>query len=108
VVFGDGRQTRDFTFVADIVEGTLAAAAHGRPGASYNLGGGSRVSMLEVLDLIRQETGGLQVRHEQQQRGDARDTAADISLAAAELGYRPTRTVAQGIAEQVAWRRDLS
>lgn len=106
VVFGDGRQTRDFTFVSDIVEGTIAAAERGRPGASYNLGGGSRVSMLEVLDVIRSEVGTLDVRHEESQRGDARDTAADISLAAADLGYAPTRTVAQGLHEQIAWRRD--
>lgn len=105
VVYGDGGQTRDFTFVADIVDGTLAAAEHGRPGSTYNLGGGSRVSMLEVLDVIRSETGGLQVRHQDAQRGDARDTAADISRAAAELGYAPTRTVAQGLHEQVAWHR---
>lgn len=102
-LFGDGRQTRDFTFVADIVEGTVAAGQHGRPGASYNLGGGSRVSMLDVLEVIRQETGGLQVRHREAQRGDARDTASDISRAAADLGYSPTRTVAQGLREQVAW-----
>jgi UDP-glucose 4-epimerase len=105
VVYGDGRQTRDFTFVADIVDGALVAAENGRPGQTYNLGGGSRVSMLEVLDVIRSETGGLQVHHQGAQRGDARDTAADISRAVADLGYAPTRTVAQGLAEQVAWHR---
>ena len=105
VVYGDGRQTRDFTFVSDIVDGTLAAAEHGVPGSTYNLGGGSRVSMLEVLDVIRAEAGGLQVRHQDAQRGDARDTAADISRAAAEIGYAPSRTVAQGLREQVAWHR---
>ena len=105
VVYGDGRQTRDFTFVADIVDGTIAAGLAGTPGGVYNLGGGSRVSMLEVLDVIRTETGGLAVRHQEAQRGDARDTAADISRAATDLGYAPTRTVAQGLREQVAWHR---
>lgn len=106
VVYGDGKQTRDFTFVADIVDGAVAAGLHGVPGSVYNLGGGSRVSMLEVLDVIRQETDGLTVRHEPAQRGDARDTAADISRAAEELSYAPTRTVAEGLREQVAWHRE--
>lgn len=105
-LFGDGLQTRDFTFVTDIVDGTLAAGESGSPGACYNLGGGARVSMLETLDVIRSEVGSLQVRHQGSQRGDARDTAADISLAAKDLGYAPTRSVTQGLREQVAWQRD--
>lgn len=105
-VFGDGLQTRDFTFVADIVDGTLAAAEHGRVGGCYNLGGGSRISMLEALDIIREEAGTLTVRHEPSQRGDARDTAADIARAQQDLDYQPTRSVAQGLKEQVAWHRE--
>ncbi len=104
-LFGDGNQTRDFTFVADTVEGTILAGLKGVPGRAYNLGGGSRVSMLEVLDIIRDETGGLEVRHEESQRGDARDTAADISLAEADLGYAPQWTVERGLREQIAWHR---
>lgn len=108
VVFGDGRQTRDFTFVADIVEGTIAASQHGVAGSTYNLGGGSRVSMLDVLDVIRAETGGLDVRHDGVQHGDARDTAADIGRAAQDLGYAPSRTVEQGLREQIGWHRERS
>ena len=104
-LFGDGRQTRDFTYVADTVEGTIAAAERGVPGRSYNIGGGSRISMLEALDAIREETGGLNVRHDQAQRGDARDTAADIGLAQGDLDYAPRWDVARGLREQVAWHR---
>jgi len=106
VLYGDGRQTRDFTFVADIVHGTISASEHGRPGTSYNLGGGSRVSMLDVLDVIRVEAGRLQVRHEEAQRGDARDTSSDIGRAASDLGYAPTHTVLEGLKEQFAWHLD--
>ncbi|HEY7816626.1 MAG TPA: NAD-dependent epimerase/dehydratase family protein, partial [Vicinamibacteria bacterium] len=56
-LFGDGRQTRDFTFVADAVAATLAASERGRHGAVYNVGGGSRVSMLEVIETVRAVTG---------------------------------------------------
>lgn len=105
VLFGDGRQTRDFTFVSDIVDGTIAAGLHGVDGQPYNLGGGQRISMLEVLDVIRGELDGLEVRHDEGQRGDARDTAADVSHAAEDLGYTPAWDVERGLREQIAWHR---
>src|SRR4051812_32089079 len=75
-LYGDGNQTRDFTFVADAVAGTVAAGLQGRPGAVYNLGGGSRVSMNQVLDTIGRLLGGpLDIERGESQRGDARDTA---------------------------------
>ena len=55
--FGDGRQTRDFTFVADAVAATVAAATRGTPGGVYNIGGGSRVELLDVFGLIGRITG---------------------------------------------------
>jgi nucleoside-diphosphate-sugar epimerase len=105
VLFGDGRQTRDFTFVADIVAGTIAAALQGVAGQTYNLGGGHRVAMLDVLEVIRMELGELKVRHEDGQRGDARNTAADIERAAHDLGYTPDWDVERGLREQIAWHR---
>ena len=56
-VFGDGRQTRDFTFVGDAVAATVAASTRGTPGAVYNIGGGSRVELLDVFELIGRVTG---------------------------------------------------
>jgi UDP-glucose 4-epimerase len=106
-LFGDGRQTRDFTYVADVVAATLAAAERGEPGAIYNIGGGSRISMREVLEIIREEMGELKVAEEGGQLGDARDTAADISRAAKALGYAPSWDVPRGIREQAAWHRSL-
>jgi nucleoside-diphosphate-sugar epimerase len=104
-LFGDGRQTRDFTYVADTVEGTIAAAERGVPGRAYNLGGGSRISMLDALEVVRAEVGDLAVRHDEAQRGDARDTAADIALAQADLAYAPRWDVERGLREQIAWHR---
>lgn len=107
-LFGDGHQTRDFTYVSDIVDGTLAAAESAPAGATYNLGGGSNVSMLDVLRIINEEMGGsLEVAHDEGQRGDARDTSADISRAAEDLGYAPQWNVATGLGEQIAWHRSL-
>jgi nucleoside-diphosphate-sugar epimerase len=104
VIYGDGGQTRDFTFVADAVQGTIDAALHGRPGSVYNLGGGSRTSMNEVLDMIAEITGErLNVRRVPAQAGDARDTAADTGLAREQLGFAPSRSLHEGLAEQVDW-----
>ncbi len=106
VIYGDGGQTRDFTFVADAVQGTIDAALHGRPGSVYNLGGGSRTSMNEVLDMIAEMTGEqLNVRRVAAQAGDARDTAADTGRAREQLGFAPSRSLREGLAEQVAWHR---
>lgn len=108
-LFGDGGQTRDFTHVADIVAGMIAAAENAPAGSTYNLGGGSRISMSEVLEAIGTELGTpLEIAREPTQRGDARDTAADISAAERDFGYRPEWDVESGLRDQVAWHRGRS
>jgi UDP-glucose 4-epimerase len=105
-VFGDGEQTRDFTFVSDAVAGTVAAAEHGRPGSVYNIGGGSRRSMNDVLDALGRIAGSAVERvYVQRQRGDARDTAADIALASEELGFVPSCNFESGLQAQLEWQR---
>ena len=105
VLYGDGLQTRDFTFVEDAVEGTIRAADSGHPGRAYNIGGGSRISMLDVLQIVRRELPGLVVRHAEGQQGDARDTAADVRLARSHFGYEPSWDVERGLLEQMKWHR---
>ena len=106
-LYGDGEQTRDFTFVEDAVAATIAAGDHGRPGAVYNIGGGSRVSMNEVIALIAQATGRrIDVRREPTQKGDMRDTFADTSSARADLGWAPKTSLADGINAEVRWLQD--
>lgn len=104
VVYGDGTQTRDFTFVADAVAATIAAADRGRPGGVYNIGGGSRVSINEVLELVARCTGrALAIRREPPQKGDMRDTYADTTRAREDLGFVPTVDVAAGLDAQYRW-----
>jgi len=108
-LYGDGGQTRDFTFVRDIVAATRAAADRGRPGGVYNVGGGERVSMNRVLELIREVTGReLDVRREATQKGDMRDTAADTTAAERDLGFRSTVTLPQGLQAEWEWVRGLA
>ncbi|MBF8301259.1 MAG: strE [Acidobacteria bacterium] len=102
--FGDGRQTRDFTFVADAVTATVAAATRGTPGGVYNIGGGSRVGLLDVFELIRRITARpLRVEPIEAQRGDMRDTYADTARARADLAFAPTVTLEEGLRAQYDW-----
>jgi nucleoside-diphosphate-sugar epimerase len=103
-LYGDGEQTRDFTFVDDIVTAALAAGDRGRPGAVYNIGGGSRVSVNDVLDRLAHVTGRhLDVRREPAQKGDMRDTFADTSRARADLGFQPSVALADGLRAESDW-----
>ncbi len=104
-VFGDGRQTRDFTYVTDVVSATRAAAqAEGAAGGVYNIGGGSRISVLEALELLQSCAGKTaEVRYGEPQAGDVRDTGADNTAAQRDLGFEPTTAVADGLAAQFEW-----
>jgi nucleoside-diphosphate-sugar epimerase len=103
-LFGDGEQTRDFTFVADAVAATMAAGARGRPGGIYNIGGGSRVTINQVLDMIGRLTGRpLDVRRQPSEKGDMRDTFADSSRAQAELGFAPSHSLEDGLRAECEW-----
>jgi len=104
IVYGDGEQTRDFTFVGDAVEATIAAGMKGRPGAVYNIGGGSRVSVNHVLELLGRVAGRpVTVTREATQLGDMRDTYADTSQARADIGFAPQVTLEQGLAAEFRW-----
>lgn len=105
-LYGDGEQTRDFTFVKDIVAAHLAAGDRGTPGAVYNIGGGSRVSVNQVLDIIGRLVGRpLNIHREETQKGDMRDTFADTSRARADLGFSPEWTLEAGLAAECDWLR---
>jgi nucleoside-diphosphate-sugar epimerase len=107
-VFGDGEQTRDFTFVADTVAATMAAGRQGRPGAVYNIGGGSRVSVNQVLALVERVAGRpLVLRRESAQKGDMRDTFADTTRARTELGFAPSKSLESGLAAENEWLAGL-
>ncbi|MGD1938036.1 MAG: NAD-dependent epimerase/dehydratase family protein [Cyanophyceae cyanobacterium] len=104
-IYGDGLQTRDFTFVADAVAANLQAAeAPGAIGEMFNIGGGSRVVLNEVLDTI-DAIVGQPIKRDYQGRamGDARHTAADVSKAKEILGYQPKVSLKEGLAKEWDW-----
>jgi UDP-glucose 4-epimerase len=103
-LFGDGEQTRDFTFVHDAVGATIAAATRGVPGRVYNIGGGSRVSMNQVIDIIGRVSGRrLIVNRDDAQKGDMRHTFADTTLARQDLGFAPRVGLEEGLAAEFTW-----
>jgi nucleoside-diphosphate-sugar epimerase len=103
LVRGDGQQTRDFTFVDDIVQANLLALDSDVTGA-FNVGGGSRVTVLEALALIERILGTpLKLQHVAALKGDVDHTHADTSRARELLGYSPKTSLEDGLRAQVEW-----
>jgi UDP-glucose 4-epimerase len=102
-VYGDGRQTRDFTFVSDIVDG-LVLARQAPAGAVLNLGGGNRVSLHEAIITLG-AVAGIEPKLSLQsvEAGDVRDTWADVSLASELIGYEPRVSLETGLAREYEW-----
>jgi UDP-glucose 4-epimerase len=106
-VFGDGSQTRDFTYAADAVHATVLAAQSDFPWGVFNVGGGSRTTMKDVIVLLEKLIGKPALKEfSDPQKGDVHDTCADISRAREMLGYRPSTTIEQGLAAEVKYFLD--
>jgi UDP-glucose 4-epimerase len=103
-VFGDGEQTREFTYVSDAVEGTIKAATADVAGQVVNLGGGSRVTVNEVLATL-EEISGIKVHRQTlaSAPGDPRHTGASIDLARERLGWEPRVSLREGLTKQWQW-----
>ncbi len=100
---GDGRQIRDFTYVDDVVGGTIAAT-HGEPGSVYNVGGGNATSVIDIVGVLEELLERpLEIVFRSDQRGDARQTCADGNRAAEGIGFVPATGLAEGIARQLEW-----
>ena len=104
-VFGDGGQSRDFTFVGDVVAATRAAAeTPAAVGGVFNVGGGNRVTLNEVLAMIEEIAGKpLNVQRTDTERGDVRDTGADTTRAQETLGFAPSTSLREGLEAEFAW-----
>ncbi len=109
IVFGNGDQTRDFTFVSDAVEATYnAGLKKDLMGSVFNIGGGSRISLNSVISIMETLLGGsLDLQRSDTQRGDVRHTAADTSAAAAALGYAPRIGLEEGLDREIRWLKEV-
>jgi UDP-glucose 4-epimerase len=107
IVFGDGLQTRDFTYVTDVVQAlTRAAEAPGVSGNVYNIGAGRGVNLLDLVAALNRLLGvNVVPRHGPPRVGDVRHSCADISRARRDLGYEPRVAFEDGLAETLRWLR---
>lgn len=103
-IYGDGQQTRDFTYVDDIVEATIAAAKSNASGEVINVGGGCQATLFEAISILQKITGKeLKIQYLEGQKGDPINTRADLTKASRLLNYQPKVLLEQGLNNQVKW-----
>ena len=103
-VYGDGTQTRDFTYIDDVVEANNLAAMSNLEGEVFNIGGGNRISVNDLIGAIEEVTGRVAtVRHVGEQKGDVKDTWADTRKAERLLGWHARIGIVQGLARYIDW-----
>ena len=107
VVYGDGEQTRDFTYVGDVIEANLLAANSDLVGETFNIGGGSRISVNDLIKLIEKITGKTaKIEYMEKQKGDAKDTLADITKTTKLLKWAPKTKIEEGLRRQMKWMKN--
>jgi nucleoside-diphosphate-sugar epimerase len=105
VIYGDGEQSRDFTFIVDAVAGTLLAATKAPRSSIFNIGSGSRITVNEILNKIIQILSIRDIKplYQSERYGDVGHTYADIKKAREELGYFPKTSLEDGLKEEIDW-----
>jgi UDP-glucose 4-epimerase len=108
IIFGDGKQTRDFTYIDDIVAACLAALRHGKRGETYNVGGGHREKLEDVFPLLEEICQKkVTILWAEEQKGDVPHTFADIEKAKRDLQYAPQTVLREGLKEEWNWIQNL-
>ena len=101
-MFGNGEQTRDFTFIDDIVQANIDASQRGRAGGVYNIGGGSRISMNDVIRKLERIAGRkANIRYDGREHGDVTHTGASVEAARRDFGYAPRVSLDEGLAREL-------
>ena len=108
VVYGDGRQSRDFTFISDAIEANVRAWQRSAPQGVYNIGGGSQVDVLEAIAILETALGAkARLRYEPRPPGDPLRTRADATLLERDLDYRTAVGIRDGLAREAEWARGV-
>jgi UDP-glucose 4-epimerase len=103
-LYGDGKQTRDFTYIDDAIEGNIACLNRGKAGEIYNIGGGCKIRLEEIFPFIESICQrNIRIKHKEKQRGDVPDTYAAIEKAKKDLGFTPQIRLPEGLREEWAW-----
>ena len=108
-VFGDGQQTRDFTYVDDIIWANLSSIENGKAGENYNLGGGTRKKLADIIPVLEEICQkSVKIQYVAGQKGDVRHTFADIQKAKDDLKYTPKIALEEGLGAQWDWIKTLN
>ena len=104
ILYGDGEQTRDFTFIKDAVDANVSAMEKGKAGGVYNIGGGSQVSINYCIRRMEAITGKkAKVKRLERQKGDVTHTHADTTRAGSDLGFHPSIPLDEGLLQESEW-----
>lgn len=108
IIYGDGEQTRDFTFIDDVVDANLALLdTNVAEGETMNIGSSDNISIRELAEYVVEETGAdVEIVHEEGKDADARHTHADVSKAGDLIGYEPSVDIRQGVSKFIDWYRE--
>ncbi len=107
-VFGTGEQTRDFTYIDDIVDALFVCITYGQSGETFNLGGGNRKMLKDLFPLFEEICEKkISIKWEEKQKGDVPHTLADIQKAKKALGYNPKTSIDEGLNEEWRWIKEL-
>jgi nucleoside-diphosphate-sugar epimerase len=107
-LFGDGTQTRDFTYIDDIVEANVLAARSDIRGEVFNIGGGNRISVNDLIAAIEEVVGKMAtIEHAAEQKGDVKDTWADTRKAEELLGWHAKTGITRGLKRYVLWIQQI-
>jgi UDP-glucose 4-epimerase len=107
LIFGDGKQRRDFTYISDVVDANILASESSETGKAFNIGGGSDISVNDLISLISElaETPA-NIRYTETQKGDVRDTLADTHSSMEYLHWAPQVNIKEGLTRYIQWFRD--
>lgn len=107
-IYGDGTQTRDFTYISDVIEANILALKKAPLQSIYNIGGGTKISVNEAIEILSETIGKkAKIKYLPRQKGDVFATLADINKAKQELGYQPQINLKEGLKEEVNWLRSF-
>jgi UDP-glucose 4-epimerase len=105
-IYGDGEQSRDFTYISNVVDANLRAAeSDSAVGQVINIANGERVTINQVFEMIRKLTGrsDIQAEYAPARAGDVRDSLADLALARSLLAYKPQAGLEEGLRATIDW-----
>lgn len=107
-IYGKGDQTRDFTYVDDVVEANMLSAFKADPGSLYNIGGGNRIAVNDLIILLEELTGEKAiVERIESQKGDVDDTWASVEKARVELGWASRVDLRKGLMNEIEWLKSI-